>query len=174
VSIPRITWQTLVQPLKNVALEGTSHLDLEVGVLGHCLESTRNLYLYLTSVREVDNRLAVAKYYYLEMNVCFDDNTLLHVGLVGEGHLADTRHLDLERGVAMGMGHSLGILGVSSLGTLDFLNKKFLDFPVLIVGVSSFASGLTPYSGLYYGLLQLGFLSCKVCKSSFVLRKTNI
>jgi hypothetical protein len=151
-----------------VALEGTRHLDLEVGVLGHCLESTRNLYLYLTSVRELDNRLAVARHYYLDMNVCFD-STLLHVGPgTGEGHLADTRHLDLDLRIAMEMGSSLGTLGVSSLGNFHFLNKNFLeDVPVLTVGVGSFALGLMLYVAHCKGLLQLGFRSCKVCRTSF-------
>jgi hypothetical protein len=53
--------------------------------------------------------------------------------------------LDLDLRIAMGMGHSLGTLGVSSLGTFDFLNKNFLeDVPVLKVGLGSFASGLMP------------------------------
>jgi hypothetical protein len=135
----------LFSPLRNVALEDTRHLDLKPGVLGYCLESTRNLYLYLTSVRELDNRLAVARHYYLDMNACFG-NTLLHVGPgTGEGHLADTRHLDLDLKIAMGMGHYLGTMGVSSLGTFDFLDKNFLeDVPVLTVGLGSFASGLMP------------------------------
>jgi hypothetical protein len=146
---PEETGRQLFRPFKNVALEETRHLDLEVGVLGHCLESTRNLYLSLTSVSVLDSRLAVSRHYFLGVNVCFD-NTLLHVGPgTGEGHLADTRHSDLDLRAALGMGHSLGTVGVSSLGTSDFLNKNFLeDVPVSAVGLGSFALGLMPYIGL--------------------------
>jgi len=120
-------------------------LDLEVGVVGHCLESTRNLYLSPTSVSELDCRLAVARHYYLDVNVCFD-NTLLHEDpATGERHSADTKHLDLDLTTAMEMGHSLGTLGVSSLGNFHFLNKNLIeDVPVLTVGVGSFALGRIP------------------------------